>query len=134
MNKGSWFKNLCLEFVDNCTGFVSSILFIFLIYASWQFIKNDATRAWGIWLFGIGFLALLLLAGLTYSVIGIRNALKSPEERKETENTDNTPEECHNSEEAPAAQAEEPCSQVWAFLYVVFAVSIVAIFAYFITH
>ncbi len=138
MNKKSLFSCCC------CVKSVSLILCIFLIYASWQLIAVESTRGWGVCLLCSGTLLLYLAAGLCLNVIEIRNLLKSccKDQTCECENTCTCePASQEVQPEAPAESAESenssentPSSNIWLILYLIFAVAIVGVFAYFISH
>ena len=80
MKRGSAFRNLVLGYVDSWIEGVSIILFILLLYISWQLMQNEFTSTWGIWLLCIGTLVLFLISWSFFCVIEIRDLLKSIEE------------------------------------------------------
>ena len=78
--RGSWFRSFVLWFIDSWVEGVSLLLFIGLIYASWQLMKDEFTRGWGIGLLCIGTLVLFLISWIFFCIIETRDLLKSIEE------------------------------------------------------
>lgn len=91
MKRGSWFRSLVLWFIDSWIEGVSLLLFIILIYASYQLIKDEFTRGWGIGLLCVGTILLFLASWFFFCIIEARDLLKSIEEntRGVTVSTDN---------------------------------------------
>lgn len=76
VSQGSWFRRFVLWFIDSWIEGVSLILFIILIYCSWQMIQDEYMRGWGICLLCIGTLVLFLISWLFFCVIETRDLLK----------------------------------------------------------